>query len=159
MNIHGKNALLYFEDATGASANLSGDGNNITLSELVTNPEVSVIGDGYVQRSGSGLSDVKITYEGWANDTAGLNLDIFSQMRKLQGLVRFAPSGSLGMWYSGSMRMTGAETRSVVNSIVAARASFELSSGSLSTTYFYYLLLETGDHILTEASEFLTGEY
>lgn len=157
--IHGKNALFYFEDATGASADLSADGNNIILSESVINPEVSIFADEYIARSASGISDAKISYEGWANNATGLNLDIFNQMRKRQGLVRFAPQGISGINYCASMRMASAETRIVVNSIVAARASFELSSGSMSTTYRYHLLQETGDCILTESGAFLTGEY
>ncbi len=158
MNIHGKNALFYFEDATGASADLSGDGNNIILFETVVNPEVTAFADKNVQRSACGISNTKISYEGWANNETGLNLDIFNQMLKRQGFVQFMPNGKWGIIYSASMRMTEAETRAMANNIVTARALFELSSGSaLISTFFYYLLLETGDHILTEAGEFLAG--
>ncbi len=161
--IHGKNSFFRFEDTTGASVNLSGDGTNVTLTESVRNVENNAIDSEYTCRGPCGLSDANVSYQGWANSTSGLNLDIFSTMKKRQGLVVYAPGGSessnRGIRYAACMRMVDSEIQSPVGSIVAVQASFELSSGSVSTYYYYRLLLENGDYILSEAGQYLAGEY
>ena len=134
-NIHGKNTSVALVDAAGVSRNISGDGNNCTLSESVNNPENTGFGDNSVQRAGSGLNDAKFSYEGWANDAADTNLALLtgSGIKGYITLLTYGPAGSAtgAVKYSACMLIDDGEVRTSPEGLAVARASFSLASGSV----------------------------
>ncbi len=135
--IHGKNTFFAIMDSAAASRNISGDGNSVTMSESVNNPENTGFGDSNVQRAGSGLNDAKFTYEGWANDTATTaNMAVLAALKGLGTMIAYAPGGSLvgaasPVKYTACVLIDDVELRSPVESLVVCRASFSLMSGSV----------------------------
>ena len=136
-NIHGKQTFIAFEDSSSASRNLSGDGNSVTMSESINNPENTGFGDNNVQRTGSGLNDAKFSYEGWANDTATTaNMAVLAALKGLPTMICYAPNGSLvgaasPVKYTACVIVDDTELRAPVEGLVVCRASFSLMSGSV----------------------------
>ena len=132
-NLHGKNAFLAVEDSTSASRSLTGDGNSVTLTESVANPENLAFGDGSVQRSASGLSDFRLSFEGFANDAANTNLAVLNGLKGACTMVCFAPNGSGGtnVKYTACAVVDDFEISAPVNGIVTFRGTLSQGSGSL----------------------------
>ena len=137
-NVHGKNTYFQFEDSSAASRNLSADGNRVSMTESVNNPDITGFGDNSMQRAGSGLNDAKVQYEGWYNDGNAANVDVFRNMRGKIGLMRWGPSGSAtgASMYAASMILDDVQIDSPLQNLVTIRASFSLASGSMSASVF-----------------------
>ncbi len=137
-NIHGKNGYLLVEDSGGTQRNWSADGNNMTLTESIENPTITGYGDVAVQRAGSGLQDVKLTYEGYWNDAAATNACSLSLTRGRIGLISIGPNGSVAgqVKYTACMILDDYEVGIPVAGIVTVRASWSLASGCMDKTTF-----------------------
>lgn len=137
--IHGKNVYFTLEDSTGASANFSGDGNQSEISETVKNPESTAYGNNSVQRAGSGLNDMKMTFSGWASKSAGSgNMVFFTLMKGQQRVMVWGPNGSSSsnIKYTACVLVDDWAVSAPVDNLVTAKGSFSLASGSLTTTCF-----------------------
>ncbi len=139
-NIHGKNAWITLTLAT-TTYNITGDGNNCTLTESENHPEITGYGDNDTQRSASSMGDCKFSYEGWAgDDSASGNLQMLSGslLKSLIFTLTFGPAGSGtgNVKYSACMIKDDGEVRAPVAGLVTARGSFSLASGSLSKGVF-----------------------
>mgnify|MGYP001560787129 CR=1 FL=1 len=144
-NIHGKNCFIAVEDSTSASRNLSGDGNSVTLTESVANPEITGFSDGNVQRAGSGLTDSRFSIEGWSNDAANTNLAVLSALKNACTMICFAPNGSGAtaspVKYTACVILDDYEINAPVAGISTYRVTFSQSSGSLTKSTSWATLM------------------
>ncbi len=133
--VHGKNSILVIWDATGASRNVSGDMNSITMTWSRDNTDSTTFGQDSTQRV-PGIYDAKLTggaiFSG--QDTTGIDAVMANIMAaSLNTLVHYLPAGSRSgsPLYSGCFLVDQWEISGAVKSTVAATWSFSLASGSL----------------------------
>lgn len=138
--IHGKNGFVSITLAT-TTYNITGDGNNCSLTDSENHPESTAYGTNNVSRSPSSLGDNKFTYEGWAStDAASGTLEVLSGslLKGNMVTITFGPggSGTGAIKYSACMVRDDGEVTAPVDNLVKARASFSLGSGSLTKGVF-----------------------
>src|SRR5512139_2090680 len=135
--VHGKNSLFILWDATGASRNVSGDMNSITMTWTRDNTDSTTFGQDSTQRV-PGIYDAKMTggaiFSG--QDTTGIDAVMAAIMAASNNtLVHYLPAGSRSgsPLYSGCFLVDQWEISGAVGGTVAATWSFSLASGSLTT--------------------------
>ena len=133
--VHGKKSLMVVWDATGASRNVSGDMNSITLTWSRENPDSTTFGQDSTQRV-AGIYDAVLTGAAIFNTADSTGIDaVMSNIlsSSLNSLVQYFPAGSQSgsPVYSGCYLCDQWEISGEVRSTVAATWSFSLASGSL----------------------------
>ena len=73
--IHGKNTILKLWDVAGASQNVSGDLNNVTLSVTKDNPDTTTFGNSFNQRI-SGMRDYSLQCTAIYNAESGSGVNV-----------------------------------------------------------------------------------
>jgi hypothetical protein len=135
--VHGRNAVVHIDDATGASRNLSGDMNSVTIAWSKDNPTVTTFGDNHQQRV-PGIGDA--TLNGafiWngddqvASSIAQLFLDI--QNASTINLIKVAPAGSVTgcPLYTACWVLSAFDINAPVSGVVAGTFAWQLASGSV----------------------------
>lgn len=134
--LHGKNTLLEMFDSTGASATISGDLNQFTLSWSRSNPDVTTFGQNTTQRI-AGIADYDLS------GTAIYNSNTASAVQVTMAGWIAASTNTLFKWYPAS-KTSGCEfwTGCVLLSAYSEQApvngavtlSFTLQSGAGSLT-------------------------
>lgn len=132
---HGRLAVLYVDDATGACQNVSGDLNSIVLTRTRDNPDTTTLGQVEHQRIG-GLLDATLTgaYVWNGTETTGAP-QVFDGLlgASLPTRIQYAPGGSISgcPLYTASMLINSHAHTAGVNAPVVGTFAFQMASGSL----------------------------
>ncbi len=138
--IHGHNAFFALYDAAGASQNLSGNGNDITITETVANLENTGFGANSIQRSSSGLYDFKLSFKAWADDASGNgNMRVFTALKSVGTTFCMAPGGSgtataSPIKYTGCIVVDDSAVSTPVAGLVTVTATMSERAGSLTSS-------------------------
>lgn len=140
MKITGSNVFLAIEDPSGASRNISGLGNSITLSFEKEEVEVTTFGQSTRERLPGGLNDWELSFDGFYEpDSSGVGKllwDIFNAGGAT--LIKLAPNGSSASqpYYAASAKLTGYEISFELEEAVALTATFVARAGSMTRGVF-----------------------
>lgn len=132
---HGKNGKVIIWDVTGASRDLSGDFNNVTMSVSRDNPTTTTFGQDTQSRV-PGVQDVQFSLAGVYSPSANVSAaSVLGELiaASLNTLFRWMPAGSLTgcPMFTACVLISQFEAQGPQSGIAAISATFQGSSGSL----------------------------
>jgi hypothetical protein len=135
--VHGKNVVIWIDDALGTCRNLSGDKNSVAIAWLRNDPEILTFGENTVQRL-AGLQDATLSGAGIFNTTNTTGIDaVFSGLMASSANTRIqlAPAGSVSgcPLYTACYQMSKYDIVGPVGGVAAVSWEFQIASGSLTS--------------------------
>ena len=136
--IHGRLSLFHIWDNAGTSRNMTGDLTTYSLSWTRDNPVTTTFSKESQQRI-SGIRDAVLSIASIWNTESASGVDTIMNALltgSANTLVRFMPAGctSACVFYTGCFLTSQYQMQSALNAAVAATATFQLSSGSISAS-------------------------
>jgi len=137
-NMHGKNSVIVLYDSGGASQNLSGDTNNVSLQWSRDNPDITTFGKDTVHRL-AGLRDYTLSVTGISNNAGSATSDTLDDIMTGSGYTTFKyyPYGNVTAgceFWTGSAILSSYEETSPLNGPVGFSYVLQAGSGSLTAS-------------------------
>ena len=135
--VHGKNAVLFLDDAAGTCRNMTADLTNISLTRSKSLSETTTFGDGSAQREVDGIRDAGIDVSGIFNTTADVTaiVGMLDQMYSgsLWTRAQYLPAGSITGCpvYTASMALSNYAIAEPTDGVTTVQFSLQLASGSV----------------------------
>lgn len=130
--------IKLYSGSTGASNNISGDGNSVTISWSAEAPETTGFTNRQRTRLTGGIRDVALDMNGYWNTSVNAVDQLFDEIKGGTGcpmlLIAMGGSSAGSPVYTACVVMTTYNVEAPYDGVVTWTAAFSLRSGSITRT-------------------------